>query len=102
MYRFVYMTTNKLNGKKYIGKHTTNNLIDGYYGSNDELIEDIKVFGKGNFEQIILDYAENDEELKQKESYHLRKNKVVERSDFYNQTYSSSGGNTFKNWTPAL
>lgn len=97
--RFVYMTTNKITGKKYIGKHTTNDLNDGYFGSNDELIEDIKLLGKEHFERIILDYAETDEELKQKESYHLRKNKVVERSDFYNNTYAASGGNPFKNWT---
>lgn len=90
------MTTNLLNGRKYIGKHTTDNLNDGYYGSNSELIKDIKVYGSENFERIILDYANSEKELRQKESYHLRKNKVVERSDFYNQSYSSSGGNNIQ------
>ncbi|MGE7695581.1 hypothetical protein ACQKNC_15985 [Lysinibacillus sp. NPDC094177] len=93
MYRFVYMTTNKLNGKKYIGKHTTKDLNDGYYGSNSELIEDIKVYGENNFERIILEYANSEEELRKKESYYLRTNSVVENSDFYNGSYSSTGGN---------
>lgn len=33
IYRFVYMTTNLVNGKRYIGQHTTENLNDGYLGS---------------------------------------------------------------------
>lgn len=97
--RFVYQTTNKLNGRKYIGKHVCTDLNDGYYGSNPELREDIKTFGYENFDRIILDYAETDEELAAKESYYLRLYQVVESPNFYNQSYSSSGGNTFKNWS---
>jgi hypothetical protein len=63
------------------------------------LLEDIANLGKENFERIILDYAETDEELSEKESYFLRLYKVVESEEFYNQTYSSSGGNPFDNWT---
>ena len=33
MYHFVYETTNLINGKKYIGKHSTDDLNDGYLGS---------------------------------------------------------------------
>jgi len=31
-YHFIYITTNLINGKKYLGKHTTTNLNDGYLG----------------------------------------------------------------------
>lgn len=29
-YNYIYLITNNANGKIYIGKHSTNNLDDGY------------------------------------------------------------------------
>ena len=36
-FHYVYEITNKLNGKIYVGKHSTTNLHDGYMGSGSIL-----------------------------------------------------------------
>jgi group I intron endonuclease len=62
-YNFVYLTTNLINGKQYIGDHSTNNLNDSYLGSGKlTLIPAIKKYGKENFKREILEFFETKEE----------------------------------------
>jgi len=62
-YYFLYKTTNKINGRYYIGIHGTNDMDDGYLGSGVFLEKAIKKYGKDNFSRIILKYVNNYEEL---------------------------------------
>lgn len=48
-YNFVYVTVNKINGHYYKGKHSTDNIDDGYLGSGCILQRAIKKYGKHNF-----------------------------------------------------
>ena len=53
MIYYIYMTTNLINGMRYIGKHY-GELTDGYLGSGTKLKQDIQKFGKENFKKEIL------------------------------------------------
>lgn len=49
-----YITTNNINGKQYVGMHTTNKLEDGYLGSGTLIIKAFNTFGKENFTKDII------------------------------------------------
>ena len=55
-YYFLYKTTNKMNGKFYIGVHSTIKMDDGYLGSGKRLRYSIRKYGKENFEIEILEF----------------------------------------------
>lgn len=67
MIHFTYITINNLNKKCYIGKHSTDNLEDGYIGSGYNLNRAIKKYGKKNFTCDIIRFYPTDEEAYQAE-----------------------------------
>jgi hypothetical protein len=67
MIHIIYKTTHK-NGKYYIGRHSTNNLDDGYLGSG-KWIRAIK--DKSSLTREVIEYGENEENLLVLEGKHL-------------------------------
>lgn len=62
-FNYVYLTTNLINGKQYIGDHSTNNLKDNYLGSGRPLFQRAKKkYGKINFETKILEFFSSKED----------------------------------------
>lgn len=57
MYYIVYLTSNLINQKIYVGVHSTYNLNDGYLGSGKNIRRSIKKYGKENFNRQILFYC---------------------------------------------
>jgi group I intron endonuclease len=53
-FHYVYITTNLVNDKQYVGDHSTFKLKDGYKGSGDILKQAFKIYGKKNFKKEIL------------------------------------------------
>ena len=97
MYGYIYMTTNLLNGKKYIGKKSKSYFVHDYLGSGKELWEDIDKLGRNNFEvRIIDDTANTEEELCELEKFYIKKYNAVESSDFYNIAEGGNGGRIYK------
>ena len=50
MYGYVYITTNKITGKQYIGKHRAKKFDSSYKGSGKYLLRAFNKYGKDNFE----------------------------------------------------
>jgi hypothetical protein len=104
MFGFIYEITNKVNGKKYIGKKQcvrkikrkplkgkTRNRIDHkesdwktYTSSSNELNEDIQKYGKENFEFRILKVCGSKWELGYEEIKEQIARDVLRRDNYYN------------------
>ena len=107
---FVYLITNNVTGRKYIGKKlakfskTTYRVIklkNGnkkrkkikskidsdwqlYYGSNDQLNKDIAELGSDNFTREILFYCKSKAECSYVEAREQFNHRVLESDDYYN------------------
>lgn len=105
-YGFVYRITNKINGRKYIGrKYLTRagyKQVAGkrkkirkasdwlvYWGSNKELLEDIKTHGEENFVRTILHLCKTRGECNYMELYEIVANDCLLRRDYYNSWVSA-------------
>lgn len=91
----IYKTTNLINGKIYVGKDKHNN--QKYFGSGILLKRSIKKYGLNNFEKIILDFCENEDDLNIKEKIWIEKLKSNDLTIGYNITDGGEGGDTLTN-----
>lgn len=107
---FVYLITNNVSGRKYIGKKLAKfsktsykviklkngnkkrkkikSKIDSdwqlYYGSNDQLNQDILALGADNFTREILFYCKSKAECSYVEAREQFNHRVLESDDYYN------------------
>lgn len=83
---------------KYIGKCIYDKKACNwktYLGSGLYIQRAIKKYGKENFYKIIIDEADNEDELRDIEEYYIDMFDSVKNKDFYNLKNSSIGGNTY-------
>lgn len=67
-FHFVYKTENMINGKIYIGVHSSNNPNDNYLGSGKLITKAIRKYGRNNFRRRILEFFSTREEAFAKEA----------------------------------
>jgi len=89
-HNLIYQITNLVNGKIYIGRHSTNKINDNYFGSGNEIKKAIKEHGRSNFKkEILFDFATVDEMIKKE--LELLTEDFVQREDNYN-IFDNTGG----------
>ena len=93
-YYIIYMLTNKVNGKRYIGQHGTNNLDDGYMGTGVLIRKEIRKYGKENFTKEILCYCKDRYEASEKEREYIEKYGTY--ADGYNLAKGGEGASGVK------
>lgn len=94
MYGYIYITTNLINGKQYIGQHKSENFDSKYKGSGTYLRNAFGTYGFENFKVELLEECFSKEELNDREIYWIDHYDAVNSKNFYNQI---PGG---QNWTP--
>lgn len=90
MYGYIYITTNLINGKKYIGQHKSKVFDTFYLGSGKILKQAIKLYGRENFKCELLEWCKTLSILNKKEIYYIKKYHADESPEFYN---ICTGGN---------
>ncbi len=85
MYGYIYMTTNLINGKKYIGQHKADKFEGNkYIGSGAILERAIRKYGKDNFKVEILCECNSALELSIMEAFYIAKYDASNNKNFYN------------------
>ena len=95
-YNCIYMYTNLINGKKYVGKAKDfNNRHKQHLKGNEQLIDKkIKEYGQQNFKvEILIENVQDDDKLNEYEKFFIkRKRSHISYGTGYNRTWGGDGG----------
>lgn len=99
MFGYIYLTTNKVNGKMYVGQKTSTVFLkEEYLGSGKLLSKAIDKYGRENFEVTLLEEVQGDKSnLDEREIYWISVLDAVNSDRFYNLHPGGVGGATYGN-----
>ena len=89
---FIYKTTNKINGKIYIGKLVRESKV--YLGSGKILKLSLEKYGRDNFTREIIEYCDCKTQLIEREKFWIKHYNSTDRNIGYNLTKGGDGGST--------
>ena len=96
---FIYMWTNTVNGKKYIGSHI-GHIEDGYTGSGVAFKRALTKYGMDSFERTILECVESKKDVLIREQYYIDLYNAANDKQFYNMKSKAGGGFEYVNSLP--
>ena len=91
MVGYIYMTTNLVNGHKYIGKRKKDYFDTKYKDSGKLLKQAIMKYGWDNFKCELLEECETVDILNDREKYYIKLYDAVNSADFYNIATGGEG-----------
>ena len=80
---FIYLWTNKVNGKKYLGSHI-GSPDDGYLGSGVLFRKALKKYGSDQFARELLEIDVPEDQIRFREQHFLDLYQAAKSSTFYN------------------
>ena len=86
----VYLTTNNINNRKYIGVDSNNSKY--YFGSGKSIKLALKKYGSENFSKEILEEDNDINYLFEREKYYINLYDAVNSKEFYNMAEGGKGG----------
>ena len=89
----IYEIKNKINGKIYIGQHSSDEL-ESYWGSGKLIKRAIDKYGIENFKRTILERCSTKDELNEREKYWIKEKSSIVNG--YNLTDGGTGGDNSK------
>jgi len=91
LYYFIYLTTNIIDNKSYVGFRSTNNVNDGYLGSGLLLKYQIGKYGCEIFKKQILEFCDKNN-WQEREKYWIKEKDTLFPKG-YNLSEGGDGGN---------
>lgn len=92
LYGFIYVTTNLVNGKMYVGQRKMSYGWKSYLGSGKSFKKALEKYGRENFERKIIDVAFNINELNYLENVYTRIFNAVDSDEWYNLCHGGIHG----------
>jgi len=90
IYGYVYLTTNLVNGKRYVGVHHGEQIDEKYIGSGIILLKSLKKYGRENFINGIIEFGQSIVSLSKRERFWIKEFGTLTSQNGYNV---SIGGN---------
>lgn len=98
MYGYIYLTTNLINGKIYVGKKKSEKFLnERYLGSGLIIHNAINKYGKDNFKVELLKWCNSEEELNYEEIKYIAKFNARDPDIGYNILKGGNGGSITAN-----
>ena len=92
LFNIIYKTTNNITQEYYVGRHSTDNLEDGYLGSGKKFKDSLLKYGKENFTIQRLDFFKTKEELINREEEMVNESLIKDKKSLNIKKGGNGGG----------